>query len=364
MVKSEPESAMGLGTNVRMDQRQNPVIAKAINAVEAARQSNSTKTRRLSFKTRNRADHILSNLNKLDGGNATLGAYMSIPPEDYVTFDEKVLQRVDNGNFHFNFPIPNELFKGVDMRVVCDLAVSHDASKRKNTWTGSKFGIAIDNMENLGGAEQAIKDREAQVEFRKKLKADAEASLQKEAEASSEVGTGNEEKKLPPEEVAAAHIRALGEQPQSEREKAQLVSNRVLARQLTQLEFQAQGVCTLEWIDGPQRIRRGPERGTTLTDEQSLIRGDLEVKVELTLPPPWSHIPGILSNRVASFVLRITSKYILRNALRALEQDYNRWARGESRGGNQGSLASLSGTRSSDEGGRFVAKGDEDYSWE
>ena len=42
--------------------------------------------------------------------------------------------------------------------------------------------------------------------------------------------------------------------------------------------MQAQGECTLEWIDGPQRIRRGPERGTTLTAEQSIIRGELEVR--------------------------------------------------------------------------------------
>ena len=34
------------------------------------------------------------------------------------------------------------------------------------------------------------------------------------------------------------------------------------------------------------------------------------------LPPPWSHIPGILTNRVAGFILRITSKYILKNALK------------------------------------------------
>ena len=59
------------------------MIAKAINqgisAVESARKSNSTYTRRLSFKTRNRADHILENFNHLE--NATLAAYMSIPPE-------------------------------------------------------------------------------------------------------------------------------------------------------------------------------------------------------------------------------------------------------------------------------------------
>mmetsp|Transcript_83982 Transcript_83982/g.237703 ORF Transcript_83982/g.237703 Transcript_83982/m.237703 type:complete len:302 (-) Transcript_83982:374-1279(-) len=260
--------------------------------------------------------------------------------QDYVTFDDKVLQRGESGIFHFNFPIPSEIFKGVDMRVVCDLAVNHDPKSRKNTWTGSKFGIAIDNLENLGGVEEALKDREAQVEFRKKLKADAEASLKEEAKvAAAELSPEEVAGAPPPEEVAAAHIRAIAEQPQSEREKAQLIGNRVLARQLTLLDMQAQGECTLEWIDGPQRIRRGPERGTTLTAEQSIIRGELEVKVEITLPPPWSHIPGILTNRVAGFILRITSKYILKNALKALEQDYKKWARGEFRGGDQGSLS-------------------------
>ena len=133
--------------------------------------------------------------------------------QDYVTFDDKVLQRGESGIFHFNFPIPSEIFKGVDMRVVCDLAVNHDPKSRKNTWTGSKFGIAIDNLENLGGVEEALKDREAQVEFRKKLKADAEASLKEEAKvAAAELSPEEVAAAPPPEEVAAAHIRAIAEQ--------------------------------------------------------------------------------------------------------------------------------------------------------
>ena len=95
---------------------------EADEAVESARRSNSTFSRRLQFKTRNRADLILDNFNHPPClGNGTLAAYMSIPPEQYVTFDENVLKRGKDGTFHFNFPIPTHLFKGVDMRVVKSL---------------------------------------------------------------------------------------------------------------------------------------------------------------------------------------------------------------------------------------------------
>ena len=100
-------------------------------ALNKARMSNSTKSRRISFAAAVEADHIVAETFP----NATLEEYMSIDPSDYVTFDEKIMSRTADGGFHFEYPI--SLLKGVDVRLVCDLAVSHDTAKKTNTWTGS-----------------------------------------------------------------------------------------------------------------------------------------------------------------------------------------------------------------------------------
>mmetsp|Transcript_24432 Transcript_24432/g.48863 ORF Transcript_24432/g.48863 Transcript_24432/m.48863 type:complete len:349 (-) Transcript_24432:14-1060(-) len=136
MVGDEQPNSGPRGAQVPPQLQQPPKLNKAqermiMNIVEKSK--NSNKTKRVKFKSKARAEAQVFDLGVAE--NVTLGTYMTLPAEQWVTLDDKLIQRLDSGEddsqVQYRFTMPLQNLMQLPLTATCDVAVAVDAGRRE-----------------------------------------------------------------------------------------------------------------------------------------------------------------------------------------------------------------------------------------
>ena len=233
--------------------------------------------KRVEFKSSASAVAKVNDTNVQD--NVTLGTYMTLPAEQWITLDDRYISRLDapsdNTNaVQYRFTLPLKHFMQLPLTATCDVSVNIDESSRllRLEATGAKLRPSTAEDEELPAPNMT---------------------------------EGNMTKVAPPT----------------------LPPN--FTQSIEQADMEVAFKTRVKW----------QETGSTMFGQDQAAQLDLktEVLVKMTLPPPLSFLPSFLLKQAGGLVLKAACVTILPRFGELVAEDYRRWSRGLPRVG--GSLA-------------------------
>ena len=258
-----------LGANV-----QEALIKKVIE-----KSKGSTKMKRVEFKSSASAVAKVNDTNV--GDNVTLGTYMTLPAEQWVTLDDRYISRLDapsddKNAVQYRFTLPLKHFMQLPLTATCDVSVNIDEKSRQLRLeaTGAKLRPSTAEDDELPAPNMTQQG-------------------------------GNMTKMAPPT----------------------LPPN--FTQSIQQADMEVAFKTKVKW----------QETGSNMFGQDKTAQLDLntEVQVKMTLPPPLSFLPSFLLKQAGGLVLKAACVTILPRCGELVAEDYRRWSRGEPRVG--GSLA-------------------------
>jgi len=238
---------------------------------------NSNKMKRIEFKSGATTVAKVNDTNVAE--NVTLGSYMSLPAEQWVTLDERYISRLDapdddKNAVAYRFTLPLKQFMQLPLTATCDVSVNIDQKKQELRLeaTGAKLRPSTPQDDELPAPNMT---------------------------------EGNMTKMAPP----------------------RLPPN--FTQSIQQADMEVAFKTKVVW----------QESGLTMfgNEKPSQLSLKTDVQVKMTLPPPLSFLPSFLLNQAGGLVLKAACATILPRCGQLVAEDYRRWSRGEPRVG--GSLA-------------------------
>lgn len=276
---------------------------------DAAKNGKPVKKKRIRMSAKSEVDRMVTNVE----GGAPFRDYMSLPVDQYITFDERVMTQTGVGAFTFKIPA-----KAPGMYVVADVKVDQNLKKRRNTWTGSNFGFAFDEAmtdNSTSGAD----DLQRYIEL---------------ANIGGDNGVKNVTENA--QSLNEATTEWIAQQPREKQQELLSVTERLLSRAIRFLDISAEGEAVLSWVEPGDSLPFGKRARKMPGPDQCLLRAELSVRAELSYGPPapgWQ-LPQWLLQRLANLLTGAISTNLLTRAAMALEQDYRSYAAGKVRGGS------------------------------
>ena len=251
----------------------------------------STKMKRVEFKS---SASAVAKVNDTDvGDNVTLGTYMTLPAEQWITLDDRYISRLDapdddKNAVQYRFTLPLKHFMQLPLTATCDVSVNIDEKARllRLEATGAKLRPSTAEDDAMPAPNMT------------------ESNMTKMAPPT-----------LPPN----------------------------FTQSIEQADMEVAFKTQVKW----------QETGSTMFGQDRTAQLDLntEVRVQMTLPPPLSFLPSFLLKQAGGLVLKAASVTILPRFGELVAEDYRRWSRGEPRVG--GSLAPPPSTLQKLEGDPF-----------
>lgn len=226
---------------------------------------NSNKVKRVRFKSKAKADVKVQDLGLAD--NVTLGKYMTLPAEQWVTLDEQFISRLDSGDddreVEYRFTMPLMSLMQLPLTATCDVSVDVDGGRGEVVLSAVGARLRPSTPEDGDGPKMP-----------------------------------EGQQKPPP--VA-------------------LPANATSSIQLADLQVSFE--TKLKWTEGGKGLLTKAETNGSLALSTA-------VEVEITLPPPLSFFPGWLLRQGGALVLKAVSASMLPRFGELVAEDFRRWSNG------------------------------------
>jgi len=271
--KIDPKTGLPEGYEPpKLNKAQEAMIKRVIE-----KSKNSNKMKRVEFKSSATAVAKINDTGV--GDNATLGTYMTLPAEQWVTLDDRYISRLDapdddKNAVQYRFTLPLKHFMQLPLTATCDVSVNIDAKGRL---------------------------------------------LRLEATGAKLRGSTEEDDAMPAPNLTETNMTKLT--------PPTLPPN--FTQSIQQAAMEVGFKTRVKW----------QEQSTNMFGREKASQLELktEVQVGMTLPPPFSFLPSFLLNQAGGLVLKAACSTILPRFGELVAEDYRRWSRGEPRVG--GSLA-------------------------
>jgi len=257
------------GTQIPLELQQPPKLNKAQEMMiqrVIEKSKNSNKVKRVRFKSKAKADVKVQDLGLAD--NVTLGKYMTLPAEQWVTLDEQFISRLDSGDddreVEYRFTMPLMSLMQLPLTATCDVSVEVDGGRGEVVLSGVGARLRPCTPEDGDGPK---------------------------------VPEGQQQQPPP----------------------LALPANATNSIQLADLQVSFE--TKLKWTEGGKGLLTKAETNGSLALSTA-------VEVEITLPPPLSFFPGWLLRQGGALVLKAVSASMLPRFGELVAEDFRRWSNG------------------------------------